>query len=92
MHQPQLPGFSYPLPVALVELEEGVRLLGNVVGMDPEALRIGMPLAAEFTEVEPATCSTSSVSGRTEGMDFSYSEEQAALRESRGACAPGLHG
>lgn len=53
VHQPQLPGFTYPLPVALVELEEGVRLLGNVTGMDPEALRIGMALEAEFVEVEP---------------------------------------
>jgi uncharacterized OB-fold protein len=53
VHQPQLPGFSYPLAVALVELEEGVRLLGNLNGMEPQALRIGMPLEAEFVEVEP---------------------------------------
>ena len=53
VHQPQLPGFSYPLPVALVELEEGVRLLGNITGLDAAALRIGMPLEAEFIEVEP---------------------------------------
>jgi uncharacterized protein len=53
VHQPQLPGFNYPLPVALVELEEGVRLLGNVTGVDAEALRIGLPLEAEFIEVEP---------------------------------------
>ena len=53
VHQPQLPGFTYPLAVALVELEEGVRLLGNVTGMDPQQLHIGMPLEAEFIEVEP---------------------------------------
>jgi uncharacterized protein len=53
VHQPQLPGFSYPLPVALVELEEGVRLLGNLNGVEPHGLRIGMPLEAEFVEVEP---------------------------------------
>jgi uncharacterized OB-fold protein len=53
VHQPQLPAFSYPLPVALVELEEGVRLLGNVQGTAPQALRVGMPLRAEFVEVEP---------------------------------------
>jgi uncharacterized protein len=53
VHQPQLPGFSYPLAVALVELEEGVRLLGNLQGTEPQALRIGMPLEAEFVEVEP---------------------------------------
>jgi hypothetical protein len=30
-----------------------VRLLGNVTGMDPQQLHIGMPLEAEFIEVEP---------------------------------------
>ena len=44
VHQPQLPGFSYPLPVALVELEEGVRLIGNLHGFSPDAVRIGMPV------------------------------------------------
>jgi uncharacterized OB-fold protein len=53
VHQPQLPGFSYPLPVALVELEEGVRLVANLPGTSPEAVRIGMPVAVEFVEVEP---------------------------------------
>jgi len=53
VHQPQLPGFSYPLPVALVELEEGVRLIGNLHGLTPEAVRIGMPVEAQFDEVEP---------------------------------------
>jgi hypothetical protein len=53
VHQPQLPGFSYPLPVALVEMEEGVRLLGNLTGTEAAAIRIGMPLEVEFTEVEP---------------------------------------
>jgi len=53
VHQPQLPGFSYPLPVALVELEEGVRLIGNLHGLAPDAVRIGMPVEAQFDEVEP---------------------------------------
>lgn len=53
VHQPQLPAFTYPLAVALVQLEEGVRLIGNLPGMDPAAVRIGMPVEAEFVEVEP---------------------------------------
>jgi uncharacterized protein len=53
VYQPQLPGFSYPLPVALVELEEGVRLIGNLIDIGPEAVRIGMPVQAQFMEVEP---------------------------------------
>jgi uncharacterized OB-fold protein len=53
VHQPQLPGFTYPLPVALVQLEEGVRLVGNLSDIGPDAVRIGMPVEAEFREVEP---------------------------------------
>jgi uncharacterized OB-fold protein/acyl dehydratase len=53
VHQPQLPGFSYPLPVALVELEEGVRLIGNLYGFSPDSVRIGTPVEVQFDEVEP---------------------------------------
>jgi uncharacterized OB-fold protein len=53
VHQPQMPGFTYPLPVALVELEEGVRLVANLTGVRAEEMRIGMPLEVEFNEVEP---------------------------------------
>ncbi len=41
---PQVPGFDYPLVVGLVELEEGVRLVSNVVGLPSDQLEIGMPL------------------------------------------------
>jgi uncharacterized protein len=53
VHQPQLPGFSYPLPVALIELEEGVRLVSNLTDIPAERVRIGLPVEIEFTEVEP---------------------------------------
>ncbi len=53
VHQPQLPGFSYPLPVALVDMEEGVRLIGNLTDLEPAAVRIGAPVEAHFIEVEP---------------------------------------
>jgi uncharacterized OB-fold protein len=53
VHQPQLPGFTYPLPVVLVQMQEGVRLVGNLSDVAPEAVRIGMPVEAEFREVEP---------------------------------------
>jgi uncharacterized protein len=53
VHQPQLPGFTYPLPVVLVELVEGVRLIANLQGVSTEAVRIGMPVEARFVEVEP---------------------------------------
>jgi uncharacterized protein len=53
VHQPQLPGFTYPLPVALVELEEGVRVVSNLTGIAADRVRIGLPVEIEFTEVEP---------------------------------------
>jgi len=52
VHQPQIPGFQYPLPVALVDLEEGVRVVANLRGIAPENVRIGMPVEVEFVEVE----------------------------------------
>jgi uncharacterized OB-fold protein/acyl dehydratase len=47
-HYPQVPAFDYPLIVALVELEEGTRLVANVSHMTPETVAIGMPVVAEF--------------------------------------------
>ena len=49
-HQNQQPGFreACPYVLAYVELEEGPRLLTNVVGCEPAALRIGLPLRVEF--------------------------------------------
>jgi uncharacterized OB-fold protein/acyl dehydratase len=43
-HHPQVDGFRYPVLVALVELEEGTRLVSNIVGCTRDQLRIGMPL------------------------------------------------
>jgi uncharacterized OB-fold protein len=53
VHHPQLPGFDYPLPVALIELEEGVRLVANLIGLSAAQVRIGMAVEVQFLEVEP---------------------------------------
>jgi uncharacterized OB-fold protein len=37
-----------PYAAAVLELEEGVRILGNVVDCPPDELRIGMPLRVDF--------------------------------------------
>jgi hypothetical protein len=42
-----------PYVVAIVELEEGVRMLSNVVGCPPERVTIGMPVTATFDAVTP---------------------------------------
>lgn len=55
-HQNQAPGFRDALPyvLAYVELEEGVRLLTNIVGCAPEAVRIGMAVRVVFEDATPA--------------------------------------
>jgi uncharacterized OB-fold protein/acyl dehydratase len=49
---PKLPAFDYPYLVGLVELEEGVRLISNIVDVDPELVRIGMPVDLLFRRVD----------------------------------------
>jgi hypothetical protein len=44
-----------PYVVAIVELEEGVRMLSNVVGCPPERVTIGMPVSVTFDAVTPGT-------------------------------------
>jgi hypothetical protein len=54
-HQNQAPGFREELPyvLAVVELEEGVRMMTNVVCCAPEAVRIGMRVEVVFEDVTP---------------------------------------
>ncbi len=52
MHYPKFPGYEYPLLCALVELEEGTRLVTNLVGCDPADARIGMPVELVVENVD----------------------------------------
>ena len=53
MHQVMNPGFASAVPynVAQIDLDEGVRMISNVVCIDNGALRIGMRLEAVFEAV-----------------------------------------
>jgi len=51
-HYPQVPAFDYPLVVALVELEEGTRLVANVSGITPGTAAIGMAVEAGFEDFD----------------------------------------
>ncbi|MCS3778939.1 bifunctional MaoC family dehydratase N-terminal/OB-fold nucleic acid binding domain-containing protein [Tsukamurella ocularis] len=51
-HHPQVPGKRLPFVVALVELDEGVRVLGELIDVDPAAVEIGMPVRAVFLRVD----------------------------------------
>jgi uncharacterized protein len=48
LHHPRNPQFTYPLVAALVDLDEGVRVMSNLVGVEPADVRIGMPVQVAF--------------------------------------------
>jgi len=49
---PQFPFFDDDYIVALIELEEGTRLVSNLVDVAPDEARIGMPVAVRFDEFD----------------------------------------
>lgn len=52
VHHPAHPAFmDLPYAVVVVELEEGARLVTNVVDCKPEELYIGMPVKVVFEDV-----------------------------------------
>jgi uncharacterized OB-fold protein/acyl dehydratase len=58
-HAPKVPGRTLPFVIALVELDEGVRMLGELRNIDPDQVQIGMPVRATFidfpdSDVSPA--------------------------------------
>lgn len=55
IHVNDLPPFKEWLPyvAAIVDLEEGVRVSTNIVGCEIQALRIGMAVSVEFTQITP---------------------------------------
>ena len=49
---PPVPGQELPIVLALVDLPEGVRMVGRLKGVEPDAVEIGMPVRAAFTTVD----------------------------------------
>jgi uncharacterized protein len=52
VHYPQVPSFEYPLPIGLVELEEGTRVVANLDGVELNAIEIGLPVQATFVDFD----------------------------------------
>ena len=52
IHYPQFPGYEFPIIAALVDLDEGTRLMSNLVGCEPAEVKIGMPLTGEIQRDE----------------------------------------
>lgn len=51
-HAPRVPGRTrFPFVIALVELEEGVRMLGELRDVDPAGVEIGMEVEVEFLDM-----------------------------------------
>jgi hypothetical protein len=48
LHHPQHPSFDYPVIAALVDLDEGVRIVSNLVDIPASEVRIGLPVAVRF--------------------------------------------
>ena len=53
-HRPYHPAFTEEVPyvVALVELDEGPRLLTNILGIAPEEVRCDMPVVVTYDDVD----------------------------------------
>ncbi|OKH69954.1 DNA-binding protein [Mycobacterium sp. SWH-M1] len=49
-HAPKVPGRTLPFVIALVELEEGVRMLGELRSVDAADVKIGMPVRATYLD------------------------------------------
>lgn len=52
-HHPRHPAFDYPLVIAVVELDEGTRLIANLAGIAPDEVAIGMRLRLDWLDADP---------------------------------------
>lgn len=51
-HHPPVPGKRLPIVIALVELEEGVRMLGELLDVPPDEVRIGQRVVVDWSRVD----------------------------------------
>jgi uncharacterized OB-fold protein/acyl dehydratase len=49
-HYPQVPAFDYPLPIGLIDLEEGTRIVADLVDVAPEDVKVGMAVEVVWQE------------------------------------------
>ena len=52
MHHPALPGFDAPNPVGLITLQEGTRLVAQLINFKPEQIKIGVPVKLLITKCD----------------------------------------
>jgi uncharacterized protein len=47
-----VPGRDLPIVIALVALPEGVRMVGELLGVSPERAAVGLPVTVAFVRVD----------------------------------------
>jgi uncharacterized OB-fold protein len=52
VHRTTVPGFAVPFVIAWIDLDDGPRVFGNVVGCPPGDVHIGQPVRVVFEERE----------------------------------------
>jgi uncharacterized OB-fold protein/acyl dehydratase len=52
LHHPPIPGYGFPIACALIDLEEGTRIISNVVGCELDEVHIGMKVALSIENVD----------------------------------------
>jgi uncharacterized protein len=48
LHHPQNPAFEYPVLGVLVDLDEGIRVMSNIVDIDKDDIRVGLRVEVSF--------------------------------------------
>jgi uncharacterized OB-fold protein/acyl dehydratase len=51
-HHPPVPGKRLPIVIALVELTEGVRVMAELIGIEPDQVHVGMPVRSAFLRID----------------------------------------
>jgi len=54
MHYPEVPPFEHPNPIGLIELEEGTRLIAQLIGVKPGEVQVGQAVQVEFHTFDTA--------------------------------------
>jgi uncharacterized OB-fold protein len=49
---PPVPGRELPILIALLDLEEGVRMVGELVGVEADQVEIGMPVTVDYRRID----------------------------------------
>ncbi len=55
LHYPKVPGYDYPLCCAVISLNEGTRIISNIVGINHEDVKIGMKVKGKIEQIDEKT-------------------------------------